>query len=109
MLQSDSSVHRADRRHKHQDRNHGRNKVVRCNLYMKGLVVLSGLPRRCWRLLEGCIEGSANDQPAHLAGASSDLVELGVTQEAPHGVVVDVAVPTETLDPIQSHLGSALC
>lgn len=67
---------------------------MRCNLYMKGLVVLSGLPRRCWRLLEGCIEGSANDQPAHLAGASSDLVELGVTQEAPHGVVVDVAVPT---------------
>lgn len=109
MLQSDSPNQRADRLHKRQGRNHKKNKVVRSNLHVKGLVVLSGLPLHCWRLLEGCIEGPANDQPAHFTGASSDLVELGVTQEAPHGVVIDVAVPTETLDPIQSHLGSALC
>lgn len=45
-------------------------------------------------LFEGGIEGPADDEPAHLAGASPDLVELGVAQEAPHGVVIDVTIPT---------------
>lgn len=45
-------------------------------------------------LLEGGVEGPADDEPAHFAGARPDLVELGVAQEAPHGVVIDVAVPT---------------
>lgn len=45
-------------------------------------------------LLEGGIEGPADDEPAHLAGARPDLVEFGVAQEAPHGVVIDVTVPT---------------
>lgn len=45
-------------------------------------------------LLEGGVEGPADDEPAHLAGARPDLIELGVAQEAPHGVVIDVTVPT---------------
>lgn len=45
-------------------------------------------------LLEGGVEGPADDEPAHFAGARPDLVELGVAQEAPHGVVVDVTIPT---------------
>lgn len=60
-------------------------------------------------LLEGGVEGPADDKPAHLAGACPDLVELGVTQEAPHGVVIDVTVPTQALDPIQGHLRCTLC
>lgn len=45
-------------------------------------------------LFEGGVEGPADDEPAHLAGAGPDLIELGVAQEAPHGVVIDVTVPT---------------
>jgi hypothetical protein len=35
---------------------------------------------------------------SHLAGTGADLVELGVTQEPPGRVVVDVAVAAEQLD-----------
>lgn len=45
-------------------------------------------------LLESCVEGPADDKSAHFTGACPYLVELGVTQEAPHRVVVDVTIPT---------------
>lgn len=59
-------------------------------------------------LLEGGVEGPADDEPAHLAGAGPDLVELGVTQEAPHGVVVDVTVPACHTEKATSHSRSLI-
>lgn len=43
-------------------------------------------------LVEVRVEGSANDQPPHLTGPSPNLIELGVSQKAAHGKVVDVAI-----------------
>lgn len=40
------------------------------------------------------VESSADNQPAHFACAGANFVQLRVAQESPHGVVVDVAVPT---------------
>lgn len=45
-------------------------------------------------LLESCVERPADDKSAHFTGACPYLVELGVTQEASHRVVIDVTIPT---------------
>lgn len=45
-------------------------------------------------LSEHGVEGPPDDEPADFTGASSDFIELGVPQKPPHGVVIDVAVPT---------------
>lgn len=45
-------------------------------------------------LVEILVEGSADDQPPHLTGPSPNLIQLGITQEAAHGKVVDVAIAT---------------
>lgn len=59
--------------------------------------------RTCWSqqsrplssgLLEQSVERTSDDEPADLAGAGADLVQLCVAQEASGGVVVDVAVPS---------------
>lgn len=84
------------------------------------------------RLLVHGVEGAPDDEAADLAGARADLVQLRVAQEAPGGVVVDVAVTscgegrgqtgvggrggadgdllalTQTLDAIQSNLSGVL-
>ena len=44
-------------------------------------------------LLVHGVEGSSDDQPADLTGAGADFVQLGVSEEAAHWVVVDVAIP----------------
>ena len=61
---------------------------------VQGLVVVRVLPLHRRALLKSSIKGPADDKSAHFAGACPDLVELGVAQEAPHGIVVDVTVPT---------------
>lgn len=45
-------------------------------------------------LVEVCVEGSANDQPPHLTGPSSNLIQLGISQKSAHGKVVDIAIAT---------------
>lgn len=45
-------------------------------------------------LFEHGVEGSPDDDPADFACTRADLVELCVSQEAPHRIVVNVAVPT---------------
>ena len=50
------------------------------------------------------VDGSSNDQSSDLARTSADLVQLGVSQEPPGGVVVDVAVAAQDLDGVQCHL-----
>lgn len=45
-------------------------------------------------LLVHGIEGSTNDESAHLTGACSDLIQLGVPQETAHGVIINVAMST---------------
>lgn len=55
---------------------------------------------RCWEgvqvlaLVEVRVEGSADDQPPHLTGPGPDLIQLGISQKAAHGKVIDVAVAT---------------
>jgi len=44
-------------------------------------------------LLVHGIEGSSNDKSSDLARAGADFVQLGVSEEAAHWVVVDVAIP----------------
>lgn len=51
-------------------------------------------------LLVHGIEGSPNDKSSDLARAGADFVQLGVTEEAAHWVVVDVAVTAETLNAV---------
>lgn len=46
-----------------------------------------------WLFVHG-VKGSSNNEPANFTGTCSDFVQLCITQEPPHGVVVDVAVPT---------------
>ena len=46
-----------------------------------------------WLFVHG-VKGSSDNEPANFTGTCSDFVQLCVTQESPHGVVVDVAVPT---------------
>lgn len=43
-------------------------------------------------LAEVCIECSADDQPPHFTGPGSNLIQFGISKEAAHGEVVDVAV-----------------
>lgn len=45
-------------------------------------------------LVEVRVEGSADDQPPHLAGPGPDLIQLGISQKAAQGKVIDVAVAT---------------
>ena len=39
---------------------------------------------------------------ADFAGAGTNLVELGVAQQTPRGIVVDIAVAAEQLDGVES-------
>lgn len=43
-------------------------------------------------LFEHGIEGASDDESANFTRARTDFIQLGVPQEASHGVVVDVAV-----------------
>src|SRR5262245_58291215 len=55
------------------------------------------------------VEDFAADQHApDLAGAGTDLVELGIAQQAAGRIVIDVAVATEALDRFQRHPGRLL-
>lgn len=45
-------------------------------------------------LAEVGIECSANDQPPHFTGPRSDLIQFGISKEAAHGEVIDVAIST---------------
>lgn len=45
-------------------------------------------------LVEVCVEGSADDQPPYFTGPSPNLIQLGISQKAAHGKVVDVAIAT---------------
>ena len=55
-------------------------------------------------MLSRLVEQFAADQhAADLAGAGADLVELGVAQQAPGRIVVDVAVAAEHLDRFERH------
>lgn len=45
-------------------------------------------------LVEVCVEGSADDQPPYLTGPSPNLIQLGISQKAAHGKVIDVAIAT---------------
>ena len=54
------------------------------------------------------VQRPANQPPPNLRGAPSDLEELGVSQEPPGGVVVDVPVPAEDLDRVQANPGAPL-
>lgn len=84
----------------------GRRRVVRSSLFGQRPRGARGAasPRRA--LFEGGIEGPANNEPAHLTGACPDLVELGVPQETPHGIVIDVTVPTCHQRETEGHLFS---
>src|SRR6266480_292074 len=60
------------------------------------------------RMSGGLDEDFAADQhAADLAGAGADLVELGVAQQAPRRVFVDVAVAAEDLHCVERHPGGA--
>ena len=50
------------------------------------------------------IQTSSYDQPPHFAGPGSDLVQLGVPEESPGGIVVDVTVTTQDLNGVQTDL-----
>src|SRR5712691_8279664 len=50
----------------------------------------------------------ADQHTPDFAGAGTDLVELGVAQIAPGGIVVDVAVAAEQLNRIERGLGGVL-
>mmetsp|Transcript_14278 Transcript_14278/g.38280 ORF Transcript_14278/g.38280 Transcript_14278/m.38280 type:complete len:215 (-) Transcript_14278:698-1342(-) len=52
---------------------------------------------------------ASNQHPANFAGASSDLVQLGVSQQASAGVVVRVPVSSERLYRLECCFGCSLC
>src|SRR5688572_977452 len=55
------------------------------------------------------VEDFAPDQHApDLAGAGADLVQLGIAQQAPGRIVVDIAVTAQALDRLQRHPGRLL-
>lgn len=45
-------------------------------------------------LVEVCVEGSADNQPPYFTGPSPNLIQLGISQKAAHGKVVDIAIAT---------------
>lgn len=49
---------------------------------------------KVWELVEVRVEGSADDQPPHLTGPGPNLIQLGISQKAAHGKVIDVAIAT---------------
>src|SRR5579862_7922680 len=51
---------------------------------------------------------AADQHAADFRGAGADLVELGVAQQAPGGVIVDVAVAAQDLHRVQCHAGGGL-
>src|SRR4051794_1011432 len=56
------------------------------------------------------VEQLAADQHApDLTGAGADLVELGIAQQPPGRVLVDVAVAAQRLDRFERHPGGLLC
>src|SRR5262249_34045408 len=70
---------------------------------------LSATGRAIRAELAGFLENLPPDQhPPDFAGASADLVELGVTQQPPGRIVVDVAVAAEALDGVERDLGRLL-
>src|SRR5215831_4712330 len=66
--------------------------------------------RSCCRIASArLVEQLPADQHApDLAGAGADLVELGVAQVAPGGIVVDVAVAAEELHGVERDPGGVL-
>src|SRR5258708_30109100 len=61
------------------------------------------------RASAGFLEDLPPDQhAADFAGPRADLVELGVAQQPPGRIVVDVAVAAEALDGVERQLGRAL-
>src|ERR1700692_819504 len=71
----------------------------------------SPAPRRCTveEKLVCLVENLPPDQhAADFAGAGADLVELGVAQQAPGRIVVDVAVAAQYLHRVERDLGGAL-
>lgn len=70
------------------------NKLAEYSSVVDGGAVGQREARSSSGLLEHGVERTADDDPANLAGAGADLVELGVAQVASGGVVVDVAVPS---------------
>jgi len=59
-------------------------------------------------LLELVHDLTTNEEASDLAGTSTDLVKLGITEETTSGEIVDVTVATEGLDSLKSDLGSSL-
>lgn len=66
--------------------------------------------KRTWSILVSklLVELSADQHSANLAGAGTDLVQLGVAENAASGEVVDVSVAAQALDGVQGNLGGAL-
>src|SRR5689334_10685096 len=57
----------------------------------------------------GLLENLPADQhAADLARAGADLIELGVAQQPPGGIIVDVAVSAEALDGVERDRGRPL-
>lgn len=75
---------------------------------VKGLVVVSVLPLHWWTLLKSGVKSPANDKSAHFTGACPYLIQLGITQETPHRIVIDVTVPTCNQKEVTSHFFSLI-
>ena len=54
------------------------------------------------------VERASDDEPADLAGAGADLVELAVAHDPPRRVVVDVPVAAQDLMGSSNSVGSGL-
>merc|ERR1719221_939510 len=52
---------------------------------------------------------SANNEPPDLTGSRPNLIKLGVPQQPSRGILVDVTVPAQDLNRVQSHCCRALC
>lgn len=75
---------------------------------VKGLMVVRVLPLHWQTLLKSGIKRPANDKSAHFTGARPYLIELGITQETPHGIVIDVTVPTCNQKEVKSNFFSLI-
>lgn len=101
---------RQKRVHKWPSQNHKQKAEELCAAasIVKGLVVVRPLCLHWCMLLESGIKSPANDEPAHFTGACPYLIELGIPQEASHGIVIDVTVPTCRQKEARSHFFSLL-
>src|ERR1700722_10906654 len=50
-------------------------------------------------------ELTSNQHAADFVGARADLIELGIAQQSPRGIVVDVAVAPQCLDGVERATG----